>query len=232
MFVAYTGYGRVATLGEEVVEPRRTIPRAIIATVAVVVVLYLAVAGALLLAQGSLMPDASPRSAVPMGGGSAPLAEAASQRGLHWLAWVVTVGAVTAMWGVLLNLLLGLSRVVLAMGRRGDLPRRLAGLKEGGEPVAAIVAVALLVAGLTLLGDVKTTWSLSAFTVLIYYSLTNAAALRLPQADRLYPRWVSWAGLAGCIALAAFVHWPYLLAGLAVAVVAVAGHAAWRWMKG
>ena len=43
MFVAYTGYGRIATLGEEVREPQRTIPRAIVTTLLVTMLLYVAV---------------------------------------------------------------------------------------------------------------------------------------------------------------------------------------------
>lgn len=59
-----------------------------------------------------------------------------------------------------------------------------------------------IIAALASLGSVKTTWSFSAFTVLVYYALTNFAALRLPAAARLYPCWILAAGLAGCVSLA------------------------------
>jgi APA family basic amino acid/polyamine antiporter len=58
MFVAYTGYGRIATLGEEVTQPERTIPRAIVATLAVALLLYLGVA-AVLVASGRTTFDAA-----------------------------------------------------------------------------------------------------------------------------------------------------------------------------
>ena len=122
MFVAYTGYGRIATLGEEIREPQKNIPRAIILTLAATALLYAAVAFVAIAAVG-----AEPLAAAATGS-AAPLERVARSLGAPWVAGVVAAGAVTAMLGVLLNLLLGLSRVVLAMARRGDLPRALAGV--------------------------------------------------------------------------------------------------------
>jgi basic amino acid/polyamine antiporter, APA family len=126
---------------------------------------------------------------------------------------------------VLLNLLLGLSRVLLAMARRGDAPalfRRVDASR--GSPVASVWACGLLVAALTLLGDVRTTWSFSAFTVLIYYAITNLAALRLPADRRLYPRWIPAAGLAGCLSLAFWVDLSVWLTGLALLGAGLLAH--------
>jgi APA family basic amino acid/polyamine antiporter len=201
MFVAYTGYGRIATLGEEVKEPRRTIPRAIITTLVVSMVLYVSVAyvavgyaGAERLA--SLTEDLA-----------APLEVLASEFGGSGLAALVAVGAVTAMLGVLLNLIIGLSRVLLAMGRRGDMPAATARVNAAGTtPMVSVVVMGLVIAALVLIGDVKTTWTFSAFTVLIYYSITNLAALRLPSEDRRFPRWVAYAGLVACLFLAFWIE--------------------------
>src|SRR5690606_20705770 len=114
---------------------------------------------------------------------------------------------VTAMLGVLLNLILGLSRVVLAMARRGDLPRALARLSVGHQtPVLAVAAVGASITVLTAFGNVKTAWSFSAFTVLIYYALTNLAAIRLPREQRLFPIAFAWLGLGGCLFLAFWVE--------------------------
>ena len=88
------------------------------------------------------------------------------------------------MLGVLLNLILGLSRLLLAMGRRLDMPRVLAQLNPyGTTPCVAVVAVEVAIALLILIGDVKTTWSFSAFNVLIYYAITNFAALQLSPSE-------------------------------------------------
>jgi len=209
LFVAFTGYGRVATLAEEVRDPARTIPPAITATIVVTSLLYLGIGWVLM--------------RVPLGETAAAtvLEAAALAIGTPGLALAVALAALVAMIGVLLNLLLGLSRVLLAMGRRGDAPRMLATMR-GDQPAAAIIAVALGIAGLSLIGDVRVAWTFSAVSVLIYYAVTNLAALRLTPEQRLFPRWVSWSGLAGCLGLAAFVPLAYWLwMGLATAAAFV-----------
>lgn len=217
MFVAFTGYGRIATLGEEVRDPSRTIPRAIIITLVVSALIYVAVS---LAAVGALGSVGLAEATLTTG---APLEASAHAIGLPWLASVVAIGAITAMLGVLLNLILGLSRVVLAMGRRGDLPARLAKIDTGGRaPVAATVLVGIVIASIAAIGSIKLAWSFSAFTVLVYYAITNLAALRLPAEQRLYPRWIAWAGLTGCLGLAFWVEPRAWLAGIAVLAVGFA----------
>lgn len=214
MFVAYTGYGRIATLGEEIRDPYRNIPRAIVATLLISMTLYVAVglvgiviAGAAVLAEGTTQQ-------------AAPLEVVARRLSVPGIAILVAVGAITAMLGVLLNLILGLSRVALAMGRRGDLPPQLTKLSaSSATPWLAVVLVSVVIAGLVLLGDVKTTWSFSAFTVLVYYALTNLAALRLSDEERLYPRVVPWGGLIACLFLAFWVDMQVWMTGLGLIAV-------------
>ncbi len=161
--IAESGYGRIATLGEEVREPRRTIPKAIIITMVVTMLLYITVA---LVSVGTVGVAALSKGA---GGQAAPLETAARSFGIPGSTQILAIGAITAMLGVLLNLILGLSRVVLAMGRRRDMPGVLARLnKAGTTPNLAVIVVGVAIAGLVMTGNVKTTWSFSAFTVLIY----------------------------------------------------------------
>ena len=209
MFVAFTGYGRIATLGEEVREPHRTIPRAIIVTVAVTAALYICVAAVVVGIVGTaVFADAPDRQATT-------LQTAATAMGSRSLALLVAIGAITAMLGVLLNLILGLSRVVLAMGRRGDIPPVFGRLTEAEkEPASAVILVGVLVTGLAAIGSVETVWAFSAFTVLIYYAISNLAALRLPDDQRLYPRWISVLGLASCLFLAFWVPVDIWVLGL------------------
>ncbi|MEN0019751.1 MAG: APC family permease [Planctomycetota bacterium] len=212
MFVAYTGYGRIATLGEEVYEPAKTIPRAIVVTMIVTGVLYVAVAVAVLAVLGA--------EGLAANAGSVPLLRVAEVLDAAWLAWVVLAGACAAMLGVLLNLVLGLSRMVLAMGRRGDLPSVCAQIDaRSAEPRVAVVGVGALVALLAGLGSIELAWTFSAFTVLMYYAVTNAASLRLRAQQRLYPRWVSWAGLIGCLSIGWTLEPKVWLAGLAVLAI-------------
>jgi APA family basic amino acid/polyamine antiporter len=220
MFVAYTGYGRIATLGEEAREPRKTIPKAMIVCLILTMLLYMAVAtvgigavGANILSNATTQTKAAPlevavRSVVGSGG-----------------AFVIAVGAMTAMLGVLLNLILGLSRVLLAMGRRRDMPRILARLNEQGTtPYWAVIGVGVAIALLVLLGNVKTTWSFSAFNVLIYYAITNLSALRLPPQERLYPQWLAGLGLASCLFLAFWVESAIWQVGLGLIAAGLIWH--------
>jgi APA family basic amino acid/polyamine antiporter len=222
MFVAYTGYGRIATLGAEVRDPARIIPRAVIVTLAVSFALYMAVAAASIGAVGAAAFHAATVD------GAAPLERVADAVGHPWLARLLAFGALTAMLGVLLNLVLGLSRVVFAMGGRGDLPAALA-TTRGPErtPTPAILVVGIVVIALIALQDVKATWSFSAFTVLVYYALTNLAALGLPADARRYPRVLAWIGLLGCTALAFAVDLAALRLGGTLLAAGVAWRLAW-----
>jgi APA family basic amino acid/polyamine antiporter len=209
MFVAFTGYGRIATLGEEVLEPKRTIPRAIIATLMVAAAVYLGVA---LVAVGAAGAEGL-QTAAPL--------EIVARGFPFQVHWLVAIGAMTAMLGVLLNLLLGLSRVILAMGRRGDMPAATANL------AVAIVAVGTVVAALAATGSVETTWNFSAFTVLIYYAVTNLAALRLSPGERMFTQAWAWCGLLACLALAFAIEWKVWAAGLVVLGIGLA----WHWSR-
>jgi basic amino acid/polyamine antiporter, APA family len=220
MFVAFTGYGRIATLGEEVVAPEKTIPRAVILTVSLVAVLYVGVAVAAVLAIGpaALAGAASTEAA--------PLEVAARALALPGLAPIIALAAMTAMAGVLLNLILGLSRVLLAMGRRGDMPAATARLNRARTaPTVATVVVGMVIILLTLIGDVRVTWSFSALTVLLYYAITNFAALRLSPAERLYSPLFAWGGLASCVFLAFWIDPAVWLLG----IVLIAGGLVWRF---
>jgi APA family basic amino acid/polyamine antiporter len=225
MFVAYTGYARIATLGEEIEDPERSIPRAIVITLLATMALYVAVVAVAIGAVGAdALAGATEQAA-------APLEIVAREFAVPQVSHLVAIGAVTAMGGVLLNLLLGLSRVLLAMGRRGDMPSALSVVDaHGASPRRAVIVTGAGIAVLTLLGSVETTWSFSAFTVLIYYGLTNLAALRLPARQRRYPRAVPAFGLAGCFGLAFWVEPPIWIAGLILIAVGLAWRVfAQRW---
>jgi APA family basic amino acid/polyamine antiporter len=219
MFVAFTGYGRIATLGEEVQHPARTIPRAIAIALLATMALYVAVVGVAIGTVGADALAAATRAA------AAPLEVVAERFAVPEVRYLVAFAAATAMLGVLLNLLLGISRVLLAMGRRGDMPPGLARVDERrASPRLAVAVTGAMIAGLTLLGSVKTTWSFSAFTVLVYYAITNLAALRLPAEHRRYPRAIAALGLVSCLGLAFWVDPAIWLVGLGL----IAAGLLWR----
>ncbi len=212
MFVAYTGYGRIATLGEEVKEPARTIPMAIVTTMTATSLLYVAVA-----AVSVAIPGTS--------GQFTGLQRQAAIVDLPGLVPIVTIGAITAMLGVLLNLVLGLSRVLLAMGRREDAPSTFAHIDpKHHSPQHSVIGVAVIVLIFTLLGDIKLAWSFSAFTVLIYYSITNLAALKQPGEERRYPRIIQYVGLFSCLFLAFQVDVRTWQIGIGLILTGLAWH--------
>ncbi|PWN06656.1 APC family permease [Rhodohalobacter mucosus] len=221
MFVAYTGYGRIATLGEEVAEPAKTIPRAIIMAMILIVIIYLAVTLTALQALGA---DGFGET---VEGEAAPLMIVAQSLSLPVIGPVLTITAITAMLGVLLNLFLGLSRVLLGMARRGDVPGFISRINPVTQsPVVAVWVTCIIIGLLVLSGDVVFTWSFSAFTVLIYYSITNLTALFLPEELRLYPRIIPVLGLFGCLFLAFWIDPTILLLGAGVIGVGLV----WHWV--
>ncbi|MGA5409988.1 APC family permease [Streptomyces lavendulocolor] len=202
LFFAFAGYARIATLGEEVKDPARTIPRAVPLALGITLVVYAAVAVSVLSVLG----------AAELAGSVAPLADAARAAGADWLVPVVRVGAAAAALGSLLALVLGVSRTTLAMARDGHLPRTLAAVHPRFQvPHHAELAVGLVVAVVAATADVRGAIGFSSFGVLVYYAVANASAWTLGSG-----RFLAVAGLAGCLALAFALPLSSVLAGTAV----------------
>lgn len=219
MFVAFTGYGRIATLGEEVVNPSKTIPRAIILSMGCIMLIYISVALVSLDAMGWQS------FAESIGGEGAPLMMVARALSVPGLFTLISIAAVTAMLGVLLNLILGLSRVMLGMARRNDLPAFIGHINPKNQsPAASVWMTGFLIAVLALSGNLTFTWSFSAFTVLIYYAITNLSAWYLPQENRLYPRWIAAAGFISCVTLAFWIEPGIWLPGTGLIVAGLIWH--------
>ena len=226
MFVAYTGYGRIATLGEEVDEPKTTIPKAIILAMVVIVILYLSVSLTALNIMGA------EDFGLTVEGEAAPLMKVAQALSVPYIGPIISFTAVTAMLGVLLNLILGLSRVMLSMGRRKDLPGVLAHINPKTQsPVPAVLTTGVVIGILVLSGDVVFTWSFSAFTVLIYYSITNLSALFLPEESRLYPRSIPALGLFGCIFLAFWIDPFFIALGVGMILIGLVWHTVAKYLR-
>jgi basic amino acid/polyamine antiporter, APA family len=219
LFFAFAGYARIATLGEEVRDPERTIPRAIPLALGITVAIYGAVALASLLAAG---PDALAAS-------TTPLATAAKAAGAAWSVPVVRLGAAIASLGALLALIAGIGRTSLAMSRNGDLPRGLAAVDPVHRvPARAELAVGALVSVLVLTTDLRGAIGFSSFGVLVYYAIANASAYTQPPGRRRWPRALNVAGLVACATLVVTLPFSSVVAGTAVLAAGVAGRALLR----
>jgi basic amino acid/polyamine antiporter, APA family len=213
LFFAFAGYARIATLGEEVVDPARVIPRAIPIALGITLVVYATVAVSALLAVG---PAALADS-------TAPLATAVRAGSLDWLAPAVRIGGTLAALGVLLSLIAGVSRTAFAMAANGDLPRALAAVHPTHHvPHRAELAAGAAVTALVLLVDLRGAIGFSSFAVLAYYAITNVAAWTLPSHQRRWPRPLTLVGIAGCALLALTLPTTSVVTGAAVLAVGAA----------
>ncbi|MCV7290875.1 amino acid permease [Mycolicibacterium wolinskyi] len=207
LFFAFAGYARIATLGEEVRDPARTIPRAIPIALGIALVVYAVVAVAALAVLGSAELASAP----------APLADAVAAAGAGQWQPVVRVGAAVAALGSLLALILGVSRTTLAMARDHHLPHRLAAVHPRfGSPHRAEIVVGVAVAVLAAFADLRGAIGFSSFAVLMYYAIANASAWTLGR--RVIPA----LGLVGCLVLAFTLPLSSVLTGLAVVAVGAA----------
>ncbi|MFH9864725.1 APC family permease [Streptomyces lydicus] len=215
LFFAFAGYARIATLGEEVRDPARTIPRAVPLALGVTLVVYAAVAVAALAVLGPTR----------LAGAAAPLAEAVRAAGTPELVPLVRAGAAAAAAGSLLALILGVSRTTLAMARDRHLPAVLAAVHPRFHvPHRAELAVGAVVAVLAATADVRAAIGFSSFGVLAYYAVANAAALTLTTAEHRPPRVVPVVGLAGCLVLAFALPTTAVVAGAAVLAAGAAAY--------
>ncbi|MER5255844.1 APC family permease [Streptomyces sp. NPDC002855] len=207
LFFAFAGYARIATLGEEVRDPRRTIPRAVPLALGITLVVYAAVATAVLAVLG---PDG-------LADATAPLADAVRAAGAPALVPVVRVGGAVAALGSLLALILGISRTTLAMARDRHLPHALATVHPRFHvPHRAELAVGAAVVALVAFADLRGAIGFSSFGVLAYYAIANAAARTLTPEEGRPPRAVPVIGLAGCLLLAFSLPLASVVSGAAV----------------
>jgi basic amino acid/polyamine antiporter, APA family len=216
LFFAFAGYARIATLGEEVRQPERTIPRAIPIALGIVVVLYLIVGATALAGAGPHVLAAS----------ASPLASAAKAAGAAWAQPVVRAGAAVASLGALLALIAGIGRTTLAMARNGDLPRWLASVEPGRSvPDHAEFALGAVLVVLCLTTDLRGAIGFSSFGVLLYYTVANAAAFTQLREHRRWPKALNVAGGIACLVLIASLPRSSIVAGVIVLAIGLAGRA-------
>ena len=205
MFFAFAGYARIATLGEEVKAPTRTIPLAIPLALAAVLLVYLTVAITTLAA----VPILS------LANSTAPLRDIVDASGVTVLGPVVGWGAGIAALGVLLNLIPAISRTTLAMARNREFPAWFAHVDVARSiPLRAELTVAAVVISLILVIDLREAIAISGVAVLTYYAITNAAALTLRPDQRRWPRAIAITGVIGCITLVAALPAPTVVIGV------------------
>lgn len=216
LFFAFAGYARIATLGEEVRDPAKTIPRAIPIALAIALLVYAVVAVAVLSELGS----------AALASATAPLADAVSAAGFPGWTPVIRAGAAVAALGSLLALILGVSRTTLAMARDRHLPSALAAVHPRfRSPHRAEVVVGVVVAATASVVDVRGAIGFSSFAVLLYYAIANASAWTLDQ-RKVIPA----IGLAGCVVLAVTLPLSSVVVGVCVVLVGAVAYGLNSWL--
>lgn len=212
LFFAFAGYARIATLGEEVREPERNIPRAIVITLTLVALIYIVVAVTLIAVLGPELLATS----------DAPIALAVAD--IPWAVPLAAIAAGLASLGALLAGLAGITRTALAMSRNKDLPGVCGHINaRSSVPDYSLLLVGVAAIVLILLGDIRTVIGFSSVGVLAYYLIANLAALSQDDAHRFVPKWLQWIGAVLCTILIVTLPWQSIAAGLVVLVVGLLG---------
>jgi APA family basic amino acid/polyamine antiporter len=211
LFFAFAGYARIATMGEEVVEPEKTIPRAIALSLTGVLIVYVLTGVVVMMTLGA---DAIGRSA--------PLVEVVVSAGWEQLTPIVRIAAAMASLGALLALITGVGRTSLAMARESDLPPFFAKVDSRWQvPRRAEIAVGAIIVILVLVVDLRGAIGISSFGVLLYYFIANVAAFAQDASARRYWRPVQILGALGCLTLVFVLPVGSVLGGVTVVAVGV-----------
>jgi len=209
VFFAFAGYARVATLGNEVRDAKRNIPRAILVTLTAVVLLYFALAVVLIGHLGANL------AVIP-----GPL-DALAQKVAPWLPSQITpLVAGAASLGSILALLAGVSRTAAVMAEDRELPKLFMRRNRFGSPWVSEVLIAAGAMGLVSIGKLSWVIGFSCFSVLFYYSVGHLSLWFQPAEDRKMPRWLAALGFALCWALAFAVPGPAV--GVSLCILGIA----------
>ena len=209
IFFAFAGYARVATLGNEVRDAKRNIPKAIAFSLGGVLILYLLLTAALTKVLG-----------VKLASAEAPFIAYFNALGIH-IDWLILMVASVASLGSILALLAGVSRTAAEMASDRELPRLFEARNRFGSPWLAEVLIAIGASALLLVGDLSSVIGFSSFSVLFYYAIAHLSALRQPVRERLLPQALPALGLALCLLLAFSVPGPAALVSVAILLAAV-----------
>ncbi len=202
IFFAYSGFARITLVSEEVRDPKKTIPLAIILSLGISTVIYVLVS---FIAVGLVGYQ-------ELAASGSPLADAARSESMN-AAILISIGALVATLSVLLTTLLGLSRISFAMARNRDLPSFFTKLDpKRGTPYNTILVSGVIMAVFAAFTDLLRAAAISNFASLLYYAITNVAALKLK--NPVYPRIIPALGLITSVMLLFFLARDAWIIGL------------------
>jgi APA family basic amino acid/polyamine antiporter len=216
IFFAYGGFARVAVVAEEVKDAKRTVPRAVLLSLAISTVVYILVG---IIAVGLV-------GSAELAKSNSPLTDAIGATGSPLAMQIMSLGGLVATASVLLTSILGVSRVAYAMARRKDMPQALSKLhSKFGTPYYSIWIAGVLMALLVLFVDLTQVVAISTFAILFYYAIANMAAFKLKTEHRRYHKLVHALGLITCLVLLVFILFAAPQAWIIGVICLIAGAA-------
>ncbi len=216
-FWTWDGFQRTAIMANNIKDPKRTIPFAIVGGITIAAIVYLIVAGTTL---GVLGADA-------MGQTDAPIFVGAATAIASWGGWMILASAWMTSFSEMLGDLLSTSKVGHAMGTAKELSHWLGGVhKRFHSPHHALLVLTIIGLALVNLFPMRLLMPVASAYTLVWYAATNFAALKLRQKQRFASALVSWLGIAACLGL--FLSLP--LWGIASAAGLLALLTGIRWL--
>jgi APA family basic amino acid/polyamine antiporter len=198
IFFAYGGFPRVAVLAEEVKNPKRNVPRAILLSLLISAVVYVIVG---VVAVGLVGANALSNS-------NAPLTVAIAATGNAAAVKILALGGAAATASVLLAAVLGVSRMAFSMARNKDMPVVMSKVHERfGTPYVSIWISGVAMSAIVLFADLAGVVAVSTFGLLFGYIFANTAAFKLKTQNRIYPKFIPLLGIGTSIILLAFILW-------------------------
>jgi APA family basic amino acid/polyamine antiporter len=215
IFFAFVGFNTVTVIAEEVKNPEKNVPRALLISFFVSLALYLGVS---IVSLGLLNWQILSTSAAPL-----EVAIAVATSNILILKYI-SLAALFATASVVLSSIFGGSRAIFAMARQGVLPHRFANVSSASVPVNAVLVSGLAMVGIILAsgGDLGTLAQIFNFGTLLTYLFINLSLIELrnkmPEVQRpfkvpLYP-FTPFLGLFSCILLVAYLQRTALIFGI------------------
>jgi APA family basic amino acid/polyamine antiporter len=201
IFFAFSGFSRITTVSEEVVNPEKTIPKAIIVSILISVALYLAIA----------ISTLGLESSAGLAHSTSPIALAASVTKIPLLVLIVSIGALIATSGVILTGILGTSRVMFAMGRDREIPGAVSYLDKFSTPIVAIFISLFLAIAMMPAVSFGTIVESSNACVISAYAIINISAFKIhikyrgTESKKLFGKnWFFLIPVSGIVSIAIF----------------------------
>jgi len=219
-FWTWDGFQRTAIMANEIKDPKKTIPFAIVGGITIAAIIYLIVAGTTL---GVLGADA-------MGQTDAPIFRGAVKAIASWGGWMILASAWMTAFSEMLGDLLSTSKVGHAMGTAKELPHWLGAVhKRFHSPHHALLVLTIIGLVLVNLFPLRLLMPVASAYTLVWYAATNFAALKLRPEKRFASSVVSWLGIAACLGL--FVSLPLWSIGGAAGLLALLTGIRWLLIR-